>query len=132
VSLELAGDRRYGERRERKPALGIEAVDRLQQAEARDLEEIVEGRLTALVTMREPPCERQVPLDQEIAVRRVAMLGVAREERAVSAGVGLRRIRSYEQQGKGHLRKAGHGRGSVPLPRRQIDPWRKTDRSFSC
>ena len=38
VALELAEDRRDGERRERRLARGVEAVDRLEQAERRDLD----------------------------------------------------------------------------------------------
>ena len=41
VAFELADDRGHGERREGDPARGIEAVDGLQQAERRDLFEVV-------------------------------------------------------------------------------------------
>ena len=41
VALELAHDRRHGKRGERQPAVGVVAVDRLDQRERRDLDEIV-------------------------------------------------------------------------------------------
>ena len=42
VALELAGDRRDRVARERHAAVGVEAVDGLDEAEARDLEDVVE------------------------------------------------------------------------------------------
>ena len=41
VALDLADDGRHGERREREPTIGIEPVDRLQQAEGRHLLQVV-------------------------------------------------------------------------------------------
>ena len=67
-------------------ALEVEAVDRLDQAEARDLEEVVEGLLGALVAARELARERQEALDEHLAVDRVALVQVAREERAILLG----------------------------------------------
>jgi hypothetical protein len=43
VALQLAENGRRGVARELASAAGLEAVDRLDQAEARDLQQIVEG-----------------------------------------------------------------------------------------
>jgi hypothetical protein len=43
VALDLAMDGRHRVGRERDPAVGVEAVDGLHEAEARDLEDVVEG-----------------------------------------------------------------------------------------
>ena len=53
VALQLAFDGRGRERRELEAAFGIEALDRLQHAEVRDLQEIVER----LAAVREPARE---------------------------------------------------------------------------
>ncbi len=45
VALDLAEDRRHGEAREGHVAVGVEAIDRLEQTERGDLFEIVEGLL---------------------------------------------------------------------------------------
>ena len=68
VALDLAEDRRHRVARERDLALEVEAVDRLDQAERRDLEEVVEGLLGALVAARELARERQEALDEHLAV----------------------------------------------------------------
>ena len=86
VALDLAEDGRHRVARERDLALEVEAVDRLDQAEAGDLEEVVEGLLGALVAARELARERQEALDEHLAVDRIALVQVAREERAVLLG----------------------------------------------
>ena len=43
MALELTDDRRHREARERVPVLWIEAVDRLDERQGRDLHEIVQG-----------------------------------------------------------------------------------------
>jgi len=53
VALELAEDRRDSVAREGHPALGVEAVHRLDQADARDLEEVVEGLVGSVVAAGE-------------------------------------------------------------------------------
>ena len=69
VALELAEDRRHCERRERGVAARLEPVDRLQQAQRRDLDEVVERLAAALVAPRELPRERQEALDERLAGR---------------------------------------------------------------
>jgi hypothetical protein len=122
VSLDLAGDRRYGEGGERKAALGIEAVDRLQQAKARDLEEIVEGPLIALVATREMACERQVSLDEQVAIGRVAAVAVPGEERVVSAGGVPRRPRRLPAAPPPRLQRASSI--EVGVDDYALDGWR--------
>jgi hypothetical protein len=88
VTLELAEDRRDGVRAEGDLAGGIEAVDRLDQAERRDLDEVVEGLVGALVTTGELTRERQEALGELVAGSRVPGLE-AQEQRPV-LGVALR------------------------------------------
>ena len=85
VALELAQDRRHGERGERGLALRVEAVDRLQQAERGDLHEVVERLAAALVAPGELAGERQEALDQRIARGRVAAVVVLDQQPAVLA-----------------------------------------------
>jgi hypothetical protein len=58
MALDLAGHRRDGEARERDAARRVEAVDRLDEAEAGDLEDVVEGLLGALAARGEAACQR--------------------------------------------------------------------------
>ena len=81
VALELAEDRGDGEGREGGAALGVEAVDRLDQADARDLDQVVERLGAARVPGREPPRERHEALDQLLADGRRGILGVAAQQR---------------------------------------------------
>ena len=62
VALELAEDRRHGERRERRLARRVEAVDRLEQAERGDLDQVVELLPAALVAAGELPRQREEAL----------------------------------------------------------------------
>ena len=80
VALELAEDRRDGERRERGLARGVEAVDRLQQAERGDLDQVVELLAAALVAARELARQRQEALDELLARGRIALAVVADEQ----------------------------------------------------
>jgi hypothetical protein len=97
VTLELAKDRRHGERRERGRAGRLEAVDRLQQAERGDLDEVVERLAAALVAARELARERQEALDERLASRGIAVavvalqqaLVLARPNRALALGAGI-------------------------------------------
>ena len=83
MALELAEDGRDGERRERRLARGVEAVDRLQQAERRDLDQIVELLAAALVAARELARERQEALHELLARGRVTLAVVAHEQAPV-------------------------------------------------
>ena len=65
--------------------VGVEAVDRLQQAERGDLDEVVELLAAALVAPRELARERQEALDERLARRRVAVAVVALEQPPVLA-----------------------------------------------
>ena len=86
VALDLAEDRRDRVARERDLAGQVEPVDRLDEAEARDLEEVVEGLLRPLVAAGELARERQEPLDEQLAVDGVAPVEVALEEGAILRG----------------------------------------------
>src|SRR3954452_1255945 len=64
MALELAGDRRHGERREAHLPRNVEADDRLQQPQRRDLLEVVERLAPADVPARQAARERQHPLGE--------------------------------------------------------------------
>ena len=83
VALDLAEDGRHGVAREGDLALEVEALDGVDEAQAGDLEEVVEGLVGALVAARELAGERQEALDERVAVDRVALVEVAREQRAI-------------------------------------------------
>src|SRR3954468_15206919 len=59
VALEFAQDRGHGKARERGLAVRVEAVDGLQQAEARDLHQVVERLAAALIAACELAGKRQ-------------------------------------------------------------------------
>jgi len=80
VALQLAGDRRDGERRELAAALGVEAVDRAEQPDAGDLDEVVERLGAAVVAPGQAAGEREEALDELVAGGRVAEAGVAAEQ----------------------------------------------------
>ena len=82
MALELAGDRRDGERREADVARDVEAVDRLQQPERRDLLEVLERLALAHVASRQAPGERKHPLGELRPRGRVTVLVPAAQERA--------------------------------------------------
>src|SRR5215212_1808116 len=92
VALELAEDGRHGEAGERGLAVGIEAVDRLEQTERSDLDEVVEGLAAALVAPRELAGERQEALDQRVARGRVAAVVVLDEQTPVLARTSRARL----------------------------------------
>src|SRR4029078_1584489 len=50
VALDLAEDRRDGERRERQPAVRVKALDRLQQTEGGDLLDVLALRTGEIAT----------------------------------------------------------------------------------
>jgi hypothetical protein len=72
VSAQLTGDGRHRERAEPLPALGIKSIDRLHEAEARDLNQIVGRSPARPKTPRERPRQWQVLLDQGGPFARIA------------------------------------------------------------
>ncbi len=83
VALELAEDRRRGKGGEGSSAVGFETVDRVDEAEARNLEEVVERLAGAAVTQRQVLREGEVAAHQLLAGGLVAVLGKARPEKPV-------------------------------------------------
>ena len=73
VALDLAEDRRDGERGERQPAVRVEALDRLQQAERGDLFDVL-ALWTGEITTGEVTGERKKTLD-ELLFRPLVALG---------------------------------------------------------
>ena len=83
MALDLADDVRRRVRRQLDAAVDVEAVDRLDQADAADLDEVVELLAAIGVAPRERAHEREVLLDQLLARGEVALLVVAAEQRLV-------------------------------------------------
>ena len=83
MALDLAEHRRHREAGEGHVAAEIEAGDRLDQAKARDLEEVIERLVVMRVALSEPAREGQEALDERVAIQRVAPVEVAREQRPV-------------------------------------------------
>ena len=88
VALELAEDRRHRERGERGRPLRLEAVDRLQQAERGDLDQVVERLAAALVAPRKLARQRQEALHERLARGGIAVAVVALEQPPVLTGAG--------------------------------------------
>src|SRR5947208_4871913 len=86
MALELAQDRRDGVAGEGDVAIGVEAVDRLDEPERRDLEEVLERLLGALVAARELARQRQEALDERLARGGVALALLAQKELAILSG----------------------------------------------
>ena len=80
VALQLAEDGRCGVARELRAAAGFEAVDRLDQAEARDLQQVVERLVGVRVAQREIASQRQETLHQLLTRGEVAELVIANQE----------------------------------------------------
>ena len=72
VPAQLTGDGGPGERTERHPAIGVEALDRLQHPEPRHLDEVVERLAATVEPQRFAPGELEVLLDEPVADRVVA------------------------------------------------------------
>src|SRR5204863_9747009 len=72
VALELAEDAGDGEGGEADTALGVEAVDRVDQPDARHLLEVLQRDRLAAVAVGEPTGQRQEALDQLSSGRPVA------------------------------------------------------------
>ena len=104
MALQLPEDGGDGEGREGGAALGVEAVDRLDQSDARDLDQIVEW-LNARVARGEASSERHEALDQ-LAHRRGRVLGVAPQQRPL-----VRKL------------LVGAGRGAGPFSSRPFRSW---------
>jgi hypothetical protein len=79
VALDLAEDRRHRVGRKRGPAIRIEPLSGFDQAEARDLKEVVERFLRVPVARRERARERQVTPHELVARAAVAGLPAAGE-----------------------------------------------------
>src|SRR5207244_751473 len=84
VALDLADDVRRRVRRQLDATPEVEAVDRLDQADGADLDEILELLAPVGVAPRERADERHVVLDQLLPRRAVALLVVAAEEVTVA------------------------------------------------
>ena len=120
VAAQLAEDRRHGVGREREPALGVPAVDGLDEADGRDLDQVVERLARAPVAQRERAGERHVALDQLLARALVAGLDVPHE--ALIFALPPRAIDRGGRRGARPLgrRNLSHQGNSVPLgPRNQ-------------
>ena len=83
VALELAEHRRHRVGGERGLARGIEAVDRLDQAEGRDLHQVVQRLVGAPVTAGHPAREREQPFHEFLARSLIAVPVIADEQAAV-------------------------------------------------
>jgi hypothetical protein len=92
VALELAEDRRHRVARERVAALHVVAVDRLDQAERRDLDQVVERLVAALVAAGELPGERHEAAAELVACAQVAEFVVEPEKSPV---LGEPRVRRF-------------------------------------
>src|SRR5918996_3120364 len=84
VALDLADDVRRGVGGELDAALDVEAVDRLDEPDRADLDEVLELLAAVRVAPRQRPHERHVLLDQLLARSEVQVLVVAAEECAVA------------------------------------------------
>ena len=80
VALELTEDGGRRIAREPRPAIGLEAVDRLDEAEARDLEQVVQRLVRVAVAKRQVARERKEALHQLVASGHVAVAVIANEE----------------------------------------------------
>ena len=112
VAAQLADDRGDGEARERDPARGVKAIDGLEQAEARDLQQVVEGLLGLAVALGDRPRQRQEALHERLTQPRVTAFGVGGEQ----LGVGLGRARRLDSSGA----KRGQDRHEIQVPVRTI------------
>src|SRR5205823_4239726 len=83
VPLDLADDVRRGVRRQLDAAVEVEAVDRLDEPDGADLDEVLELLAAIRVATRQRPHQRHVLLDQLLAGSEVALLVIAAEEHLV-------------------------------------------------
>ena len=87
VALHLAHHRRHRVGAERDAARRVVAVDRLHQADRRDLDEVLGRHPLRLVAARDRARQRQVALHEMLAQRRVATLAVSAEQQRLSPAV---------------------------------------------
>jgi hypothetical protein len=86
----------------------VEAIDRLEQRQARHLEDIVEGLARPRVADGELPSEREEALDHDVAVDRIAIVAEPLEQTTV----GMQAVdRRGSRSGRIHGGSAGGGRG---------------------
>src|SRR6185503_18222199 len=86
VAPQLAQDRGYCERGEPQAALGVEAVDGLDQAQVRDLEKVLEGLAGVAVAPGQLRRERHEALDELVARRTIVEAVQAQEEPTLLRG----------------------------------------------
>ena len=95
MAPELAENRRGRERAERWAPVGIEALDRLQQSDGRDLDEVLVGDSAVAVAVREMVGNAEVLFDEIVAEGAIPS-ALVREE----VGIAVSSI---------------HGRGTYPV-----------------
>jgi hypothetical protein len=121
VASELPEDGRRGVAREPRAPRGVEAVDRLDQPQHRDLRQVIQGLAGVHETPSEFPRERQEALDERVAHFEVAVLVVVDQQRALTlARVGAvvaRGTTPDRQAGCGSERCRGHRDGGSVIPR---------------
>src|SRR5437016_14469676 len=84
MTLDLADDVRRRVRGQLHATVDVEPVDRLDEPDRADLDEVLELLAAVRVAARQRPHERHVLLDQLLARGEVAVLVVAPEERLVA------------------------------------------------
>ena len=91
VALDLADDRRGRVRRELDAAVGVEAVDRLDQADRADLDEVLDRLAAVAEPARAVLDQRQVQVDQRRRGRSaraaVGVVGVAKSDEQLGAAL---------------------------------------------
>ena len=90
VAPKLAEDRRRRVGDERPAALQVEAVERLDQAEAGDLDQVLELLAGAAVAQRQGARQRQEARDQLLLQRRIPRLGVALKQVGLAVRINRR------------------------------------------
>src|SRR6476661_4084641 len=80
VALDLPADVRRRIRREREAAVDVETIERLDQPDRTDLDEVIELLAAVGITARERTNERHVPLDQLFARLQVAAFVVPAQQ----------------------------------------------------
>ena len=106
VAAELTGHGRTGERPERHPAVGVEALDGLEHADPRDLDEVVDRLAATAESHRLPAGEVEVVLDESVPDRRVTGAAIGAEP--------LQRLGRIS----GHERRRTPARTTTARPRR--------------
>jgi hypothetical protein len=80
MALELAEDGRGGVARELRAPAWLEPVDRLDQAQACDLQQVVERLVGVRVAKRKIAGQRQEPLDQLLTRNEIALVVIAHKQ----------------------------------------------------